>query len=94
MANEKKSDQPANDPEHYKQGAADRAHGTHGTGDAREQRVDDVVSEPATRKADVGMVSDAAWGDAGSGSSTIDKLPQKNRKKPDSDQGPAKGGHR
>ena len=94
MASEKSGNQPANDPEHYKQGAADRAHGTHGKGDAREERVDDVVSEPATRKADVGMLSDANWGDAGAGGSTIDKLPQKNRKKDDSEQGPAKGGHR
>ena len=53
-----------------------------------------MLSEPATSKADVGMLSDAAWGDAASGSSTIDKLPQKNRRKDDSDQGPAKGGQR
>jgi hypothetical protein len=94
MADETKNDrQPANDPEHYTQGAADRAHGTHGKGDAREQRLDDVVSQPATRKADVGMTSDASWGDAGSGGSTIDKLPQKNRKKEDSERGP-RGGDR
>ena len=94
MANEKSGNQPVNDPAHYKQGAADRAHGTHGKGDAREERVDEIVSEPATRKVDVGMVSDANWGDAASGSSTIDKLPQKHRKKDDSEQGPRKGGHR
>lgn len=75
MTTDKNRDQqPANDPEHFKQGAADRAHGTHGKGDSREQRLDDAVVEPANvRKADVGTASDANWGDAGAGGSTIDK---------------------
>jgi hypothetical protein len=75
MATNKHDDhQPANDPEHYKQSATDRAHGTHGKGDARETRLDDAVVEPANpRKADVGTTSDANWGDAGAGGSVIDK---------------------
>ena len=34
------------DKPHYQTGAADRAHGTHGKGDAREERLDDAVVEP------------------------------------------------
>ena len=36
---------------HDEIGAADKAHGTHGKGDAREQRIDDVAPEPATKDA-------------------------------------------
>jgi len=85
MATNKRTDADgANNPEHYTESAADRAHGTHGKGDSREQRLDEAVSEPATRKLDVGATSDANWGDAASGSSTIDKLPQKRRDKDES----------
>jgi hypothetical protein len=39
------------DKPHHEQGASDKAHGTHGKGDAREQRIDDVSPEPATKSA-------------------------------------------
>lgn len=91
MANEN-ANEPANDPEHYKTSASDRAHGTHGKGDMRETRLDDAPVEPAINEdIGVGRLSDASWGAPGAGGSTIDKLPEKNRKKADSEQGPAKG---
>jgi hypothetical protein len=39
------------DKPHSEREAGDRAHGTHGQGDSREERVDDVTVEPATREA-------------------------------------------
>lgn len=77
------------DKPHPDRGADDRAHGTHGKGDSREQRVDDVAPAPATADARrlraasntgsvdpeklMGQLGDASWGDAASGGSTIDK---------------------
>lgn len=77
------------DKPHHERGADDKAHGTHGKGDSREQRVDDVAPAPATADAGrlreaantgsldpdklKGQLGDASWGDAGSGGSTIDK---------------------
>ncbi|MFL5575265.1 MAG: hypothetical protein ACJ79S_04785 [Gemmatimonadaceae bacterium] len=86
MAKEKRDDaHGANDPEHYTESAADRAHGTHGKGDVREQRLDEAnVQPPNPPTADVGLTSDANWGDAASGGSTIDKRSPKHRDKPDS----------
>jgi hypothetical protein len=75
------------DKPHHETGAADRAHGTHGKGDAREERLDDAVVEPgnsadveAQRKFVEGRMGDPQWGSEGSGGSTVDKRPEKGRK--------------
>lgn len=85
MAKKKRDDaRGANDPAHFTESAADRAHGTHGKGDTRERRLDAANVEPPNgRKADVGITSDANWGDTASGGSTIDKRRRKHREKPD-----------
>jgi hypothetical protein len=71
---------------HFQTSATDRAHGTHGQGDSREQRVDESSVEPGNagkpestpesrgyREGQDGNLSDAAWGNAASGGSVIDK---------------------
>jgi len=70
------------DKPHHKTGAADRAHGTHGRGDAREERLDDATVDPgntadveARRKFVDGRMGDAGWGSEASGGSSIDKRP-------------------
>ena len=68
------------DKPHYQTGAADKAHGTHGRGDGREERLDEAQVEPGNT-ADVekegkwkeGRMGDAGWGSEGSGGSSIDK---------------------
>jgi hypothetical protein len=78
------------DKPHYQTGAADRAHGTHGKGDAREERLDDRVVEPGNSgkaqsaadprrdpNAHDGNLSDTGWGNAAAGGSVIDKRPPK-----------------
>jgi len=82
----------ADEKPHYQTGAADRAHGTHGKGDAREERLDEPVVEPgnagdpesapesrAYQQGQEGNLSDAAWGNAASGGSVIDKRPPKDK---------------
>jgi hypothetical protein len=55
--------------------ADQKAHGTHGRGFGKEQRVDDADVEPdMTHDTESdGMRGDAGWGSAGSGGSVIDK---------------------
>jgi hypothetical protein len=67
------------DKQHSDKGADDRAHGTHGKGDTREQKVDPVVSEPGVDASEPHF-SDAGWGSAASGGSVIDKRPPKDKK--------------
>ena len=72
--------------DHSRRGAADRAHGTHGKGDAREELESDSPSlagnagrpesEPgsdAWQQGQGGNLKDAAWGNAAGGGSVIDK---------------------
>lgn len=77
------------DKRHDEMGADDKAHGTHGKGDSREQRVDEAT--PDTGKDRPGAykslesatseLSDAGWGNAASGGSSVDKRPPENRKR-------------
>jgi hypothetical protein len=91
MADDARND--ANDPNHYKQSAQDRAHGTHGKGDARETLQSDALVEAgnagdpesavnsrAYREGQTGNLSDAARGNAPSGGSVIDRRPPERKK--------------
>ena len=70
---------PMNDPEHANDSAAARGHGTHGKGDAREERVDPAAVEPdASRGTDAGRGT-AGWGSEGAGGSVIDRRPPKDK---------------
>jgi hypothetical protein len=77
---------------HYQTSAADKAHGTHGKGDSREQLVNDSPVEPgnagnpesaaesrAYRTGQEGNLADSAWGNAAAGGSVIDKRPPENK---------------
>ena len=70
---------PANEPEHLREGAADRAHRTHGKGDSREvlhqtpnAAAPDASQDGSTRSGGVAG-GNAAWGDAANGGSTVDR---------------------
>ncbi len=66
-------DGDVNDPEHATDSAGRKAHGTHGKGDSREERVDDDAPQPDLTK---GYVAGSdGWGDAASGGSSVDKRP-------------------
>jgi hypothetical protein len=80
------------DKPHYQTSAADRAHGTHGKGDSREQYLAESPVEPgnagrpesapdarAYQQGQDGNLSDAAWGNAASGGSVIDKRSPKKK---------------
>ncbi len=58
-----------NDPNKYRESAADRAHGTHGRGRTEERRLDDPVVSPGVARG----LGEPAWGSEGSGGSSIDK---------------------
>ena len=58
-----------NDPNKYRESAADRAHGTHGRGRAEESRVDDAVVDPGVERG----LGEPGWGSEASGGSSIDK---------------------
>ena len=86
----------ANEPERGSLGdfsAADRAHGTHGKGDFREQDTGEKTPKPgnervreqlaknpedAARKLE-GELGDAGWGSAGSGDSSVDARSRKHK---------------
>jgi len=76
------------DKPHAETGADDRAHGTHGKGDSREQRVDPATPEPGkdrkgaltSLEAATSELSDAGWGSAAAGDSSVDKRPPKKKK--------------
>lgn len=68
------------DHEHAGEGVEQRAHGAHGKGDEREQRVDPPHPEPDVTKGTEAMRGGAGWGDEGSGGSNIDKRPPAGKK--------------
>ena len=71
---------PMNDPNHADDSAAKRGHGTHGKGDAREERIDPSPVEPTeSRGTDPGH-GEAGWGSEGAGGSVIDKRPPEGKK--------------
>lgn len=81
MSDTPKDDQntPTADSEHFRQSAADRAHGTHGKGDSREVLHDtpnssaaDGSHDSAIREAGVEGGS-AGWGSEGAGGSEVDR---------------------
>jgi len=59
----------ANDPNKYRESAADRAHGTHGRGRTEERRVDEPVVEPGVNDG----LGAPGWGSEAAGGSSIDK---------------------
>ena len=85
------ADQPANDPNNYKKGAADKAHGTHGRG-GEEERLDTnpptepgfdrklTNSSPENFEKNVeGRSGAPAFGQEASGGSAIDMRPDKSK---------------
>ena len=66
-----------NDPNKYRESAADRAHGTHGRGRTEERRVDDPVVDPGVERG----LGEPAWGSEASGGSSIDKRSPKSSRK-------------
>lgn len=83
MARQQRSGQndPMNDPEHFREGAADRAHGTHGKGDSRESLHDSPNAGGPDGSHDTSIRGHGAeggadgWGDEASGGSTFDRRP-------------------
>ena len=63
------NDRDVNDPNKYRESAADRAHGTHGRGRTEEKRVDEPVVDPGVERG----LGEPGWGSEGSGGSSIDK---------------------
>ena len=63
------NERDVNDPNKYRESAADRAHGTHGRGRTEEQRVDEPVVDPGVERG----LGEPGWGSEGSGGSSIDK---------------------
>ena len=59
----------ANDPNKYRESAADKAHGTHGRGRAEEKRIDDAAVEPGVDR----VLGAPGWGSESAGGSSIDK---------------------
>lgn len=81
MASEHKSGQtaPTSDPEHFRESAADRAHGTHGKGDTREALHDAPNAAAPDGSHDSTIVGGGAkggsdgWGDAASGGTGVER---------------------
>ena len=81
MSDELKGSQtsPTNDPEHFRQSAADRAHGTHGKGDSREVLHDTPNATAADGSKDSSIRSGnvqggtAGWGSESVGGSTVER---------------------
>ena len=69
------ADDRSNDPERYKDSAANHAHGTHGRGRTEESRVDDAPVVPGVNE----NLGAPGWGSEAAGGSSIDK------RKPDAD---------
>ena len=82
MSDELKGSQtsPTNDPEHFRQSAADRAHGTHGKGDSREVLHDTPNTSAADGSKDGSIRGgggveggSAGWGSESVGGSTVER---------------------
>jgi hypothetical protein len=81
MSDELKGSQtgPTNDPEHFRESAADRAHGTHGKGDSREVLHDTPNAAAADGSKDSSIRGGgvqggtAGWGSEGAGGSTVER---------------------
>ena len=81
MADEQKDGQsnPTSDPEHFRESASDRAHGTHGKGDSRETLHEGPNAAAADGSRDSSIVGggvsggSAGWGSEGAGGSTVDR---------------------
>jgi hypothetical protein len=72
----------AEDSERYKQGADDKAHGTHGRGvGGREKDLGEAEVEPGVSKSSNPpcTMGDPGWGSEASGGSTIDRRPPENK---------------
>jgi hypothetical protein len=67
------------DPNKYRESAADRAHGTHGRGRTEESRVDEPVVDPGVERG----LGERGWGSEASGGSSIDKRSPKERQSDD-----------
>jgi hypothetical protein len=85
------ADQPANDPNNYKKGADDRAHGTHGRGGEEEkldtnptvesgmsQQTKGMSPEKLANVPD-GLVGEVGHGSQASGGSVVDQRSEKGR---------------
>ena len=85
------ADQPANDPNNYKKGADDRAHGTHGRG-GEEEKLDTQLTVESGMSAQTqgmspeklanvpdGLVGEVGHGSQRSGGSVIDQRSEKGR---------------
>jgi hypothetical protein len=85
------ADQPANDPNNYKKGADDRAHGTHGRGGEEEKLDTQPAVDPGINPQTKGMspekfgnlpdglVGEVGHGSQASGGSVIDKRSEKGK---------------
>ena len=83
------ADQPANDPQNYKKGADDRAHGTHGRGGEEEKLDTQPAVDPGINPQTKGMSPEKfeegvegrmgapGFGQEATGGSAIDQRPDK-----------------